>query len=110
MCPRSSSRVLTQSDKRQDSGDDDNCADDIDDAVHDFTFRARLEIKSRVKRNATRLHPILTILLSGKTLRAPARTSAIVLCPRWQAPPSPGVRVAAGDARPAATSQRRAGA
>ena len=67
---------LAQSDKRQDSGDDDNCADDIDDAVHEFPFRARLEIKSRVKGNATPFTPMLTIPLSGKTLRAPARTSA----------------------------------
>jgi len=43
VCPRPSSRVLTQSDKRQDSGDDDNCADDIHDAVHLFPFRAGLE-------------------------------------------------------------------
>jgi hypothetical protein len=32
-------RALAQPEKRQNSGDDDDCADDVDDAVHEITFR-----------------------------------------------------------------------
>jgi hypothetical protein len=31
--------ALAQPEKRQDSDDDDDCANDVDDAVHEITFR-----------------------------------------------------------------------
>ena len=37
--PVQSIDALAQPEKRQDSEDDDNCADEVDDAVHEFAFR-----------------------------------------------------------------------
>jgi hypothetical protein len=41
--------ALAQPEKRQDSDDDDDCADDVDDAVHVVTFRL-VEESNRVLR------------------------------------------------------------
>jgi hypothetical protein len=58
--------ALTQPEKRQDCADDDDCPDDIDDGVHEFAFRVRSGIKSRVKRNATPIHTDVDDTLAGQ--------------------------------------------
>ena len=46
------SSVSTQPEKRQDSEDDDDCADDIDDAVHAIAFRENSGNEPRGKRDS----------------------------------------------------------